>query len=237
MIRILCIESSTEVCSVAIVEDGKVVDFREDLNGLNHSKVLTVFIGELLIANNLKATDFNAVAVSEGPGSYTGLRIGVSVAKGFCYGSGISLIAISPLKAMAHFVINSSLQFEFNFIESDLFVPMIDARRMEVYCSTHNFKTETLAEVDALIINSESFNEQLSKYRLFFFGNGAGKCSEIIKSPNAHFVPGIYSSARNMAELAHQKYLENDFVNVAYFEPFYLKDFVAIKSTKNAFGL
>lgn len=233
MTRILCIESSTEVCSVAVVEDGKLIDFKEDLNGLSHSKLLTVFIDELLLVNKLNPKDFDAVAVSEGPGSYTGLRIGVSVAKGFCYGTGIPLIAISPLQAMAHHLISNSKQFGFELSGDDLFVPMIDARRMEVYGSIYNSKVETLAEVNALIIEEKSFEEQLKKSRLFFFGNGAEKCSDVIVNEHAVFIKGIYTSAKNMAALAQQKYVANDFVDVAYFEPFYLKDFVAIKSKKN----
>lgn len=237
MIRILCIESSTEVCSVAIVENAKVLDYKEDLSGLNHSKLLSVFIDQLLVKNQLTASSFNAVAVSEGPGSYTGLRIGVSVAKGFCYGAGLKLIAISPLKAMANYIISNEKQYGIEIKENDLFAPMIDARRMEVYCSVYNSLNETISEVDAKIIEDKSFSDLLNNSRVFFFGNGANKCKDLIKNTNARFIDNVFSSARNMAVLAHQKFNANEFVDVAYFEPFYLKDFVAIKSKKNILDL
>jgi tRNA threonylcarbamoyladenosine biosynthesis protein TsaB len=236
MSKILCIESSTEVCSVAIAENGRVLALREDKSGLNHSKLLTVFIDELMRENKLCASDFTAVAVSRGPGSYTGLRIGVSAAKGFCYGAGIPLIAICSLQAMAHHVIANSAHYGFDLSDNDVFVPMIDARRMEVYAASYNANSETLSDVDALIIDEHSFSEELKNERLFFFGNGAEKCKGVIEHSNAIFIDGIYTSAAHMAALAHQKLDAEDFVDTAYFEPFYLKNFIATKPKNSVLG-
>ena len=227
MPKILCIESSTEVCSVVIAENDRVLALREDKSGLNHSKMLTVFIDELMREKKLDASDFAAVAVSQGPGSYTGLRIGVSAAKGFCFGAGIPLIAISSLQAMAQHVVAYSTQNGFELSDNDVFVPMIDARRMEVYTASFSHKAETLSDVEALIVDEHAFSEELKNKRLFFFGNGAEKCKGVIEHPNAIFIDTIYTSAAHMAALAKQKFNNNDFVDLAYFEPFYLKNFIA----------
>lgn len=227
MAKILCIETSTEICSVAIVENGIVTDIREDQRGMNHSRLLTVFIDELMKSNKLKATDIDAVAVSEGPGSYTGLRIGVSVAKGFCYATSIPLIAISPLEAMAHQVINNQQLFSIQLQSSDLLVPMIDAKRMEVYRTIFNIYGEVVEKVDAVVVDELTFVELLNDRRLLFFGNGANKCKAVVDHPNAVFIENVITSANNMATLAQQRFEENKFVDLAYFEPFYLKDFIA----------
>lgn len=227
MAKILCLETSTEVCSVVIAENGKVSDVREDQSGLNHSRLLTVFIDELLKSNNLSVSDFDAVAVSEGPGSYTGLRIGVSVAKGLCFGATIPLIAISPLKAMAASVIAKCSDLGLQLTETDCLVPMIDARRMEVYRAIYSFLLKELSKVDAVVIDENTFAEALNNHRLIFFGNGAEKCKPVIEHANAYFVEGIITSAANMATLANEKFIAGQFVDLAYFEPFYLKDFVA----------
>ncbi|HKK81070.1 MAG TPA: tRNA (adenosine(37)-N6)-threonylcarbamoyltransferase complex dimerization subunit type 1 TsaB, partial [Prolixibacteraceae bacterium] len=158
MARILCIETSTGVCSAAIAENGKVVSVKEDATGMNHSTLLTVFIDELLKENRLEASSFDAVAVSEGPGSYTGLRIGVSAAKGFCFGAGVPLIAVSPLKSMVHGVLtNTDVKVE----KDSYLIPMIDARRMEVYCAKFNSNGAQLGEVKAEVIDKHSFSDAL----------------------------------------------------------------------------
>jgi tRNA threonylcarbamoyladenosine biosynthesis protein TsaB len=236
MSKILCIETSTEVCSVAIAQNGRVLALREDKSGLNHSKLLTVFIDELLRENKLNVSDFAAVAVSRGPGSYTGLRIGVSAAKGLCYGAGIPLIAVCPLQAMAQHVVANCSHFGFELSDNDVFVPMIDARRMEVYAAAFNHKAETLSEVEALIIDEHAFSEELKSKRLFFFGNGAQKCKGLIAHQNAFFIDEIYSSAAHMAILAHKQFEAEKFVDTAYFEPFYLKDFIATKPKNSVLG-
>jgi len=225
--RILCLETSTEVCSAAIVDDGIVTDFREDISGQNHSKLLTVFIAQLLESNHLKVSDLNAVAVSEGPGSYTGLRIGVSVAKGFCYAACIPLIAISPLEAMASHVIENTSDYQLEIQPRDLFIPMIDARRMEVFTAIYDKNLQTVQKVNALVVESTSFTAYAENSRLFLFGNGSAKCTDSLTDQNIHFIDGVLASSLNMATLANKKFQNNEFVDVAYFEPFYLKDFIA----------
>jgi tRNA threonylcarbamoyladenosine biosynthesis protein TsaB len=227
MACILCLETSTEVCSAAIAEDGKIVDFREDLTGQNHSRLLTAFISELLTANGMKASDFDAVAVSEGPGSYTGLRIGVSAAKGICYGAEIPLIAISPLEAMASYVIENKVDLDLIPREKDRLVPMIDARRMEVFMAEYDWQLNPISPVEARIIDAESFHDSEDESLLLFFGNGSAKCKTVLSDTRFRFIDGIIASSRNMAVLANHKFKLGNFVDVAYFEPFYLKDFIA----------
>jgi tRNA threonylcarbamoyladenosine biosynthesis protein TsaB len=234
MSRILCFESSTEVCSVAISKDGAVADLLEDRTGQNHSKLLTSFADELLKRNNLNATALDAVAVAQGPGSYTGLRIGVSAAKAICFAMSIPLIAVCPLEAMANYVASTMPQF--NFSSDDLFIPMIDARRMEVYTAIFNSKTQPVSEVQALVVDENSFSEKLSNHRCFFFGNGSSKCKGTIAHPNAIFIDEIITSAVNMAPVAYRKFEEKKFVDVAYFEPFYLKDFIATTPRNSVLG-
>lgn len=233
MAKILCIESSTGVCSVALAENGNLLDLKEDQSGLNHSKLLTAFVQDILKENNLQVRDLAAVAVSEGPGSYTGLRIGVSAAKGICYAAGIPLIAISPLKAMAHQVAQDLAQEN---REPSLLVPMIDARRMEVYRNIYDLQLNELEKTDAVVIEPGTFDKYLSKQSVFFFGNGADKCKEVLQHPNAHFLANVITSAKNMLSLATGKLEKHDFVDVAYFEPFYLKNFIATKPRKNVLG-
>ena len=227
MTKILCLESSTEVCSVAFVEDGVVVDFREDRKGLNHAKLLTVFIDDLLKSNCLKAGDLSALAVSEGPGSYTGLRIGVSAAKGICYAVEIPLIAISPLEAMANHLIKNTSKYGLSINPNELIVPMIDARRMEVYAAIYNHRGGVVRKVDALIIDRDTFATELAQAKVYFVGNGTEKCKTVIDHENAVFIDGIVASALNMADLAQKRFDAQQFVDVAYFEPFYLKNFIA----------
>jgi tRNA threonylcarbamoyladenosine biosynthesis protein TsaB len=227
MAKIICIESSTEVCSVALTEDGVLIDLIEDRTGQNHSRLLTVFIDEILKKNQWNASDANAIAVSQGPGSYTGLRIGVSAAKGICFALGIPLIAVCPLQAMvAHVVQNIEKEPDFT-PNNSLFIPMIDARRMEVYTATFNYQHEPLGNVEAKIIDSESFKDELNTHTCYFFGNGAMKCAETLIHPNTRFIDGIVTSAANMVALADGLFRAGKFVDVAYFEPFYLKDFMA----------
>ena len=235
--KILCIETSTEICSVILTEAGKIIDQLEDFSGMNHSKKLTQFIDDILKRNQLKAADLSAVAVSEGPGSYTGLRIGVSAAKGICFAVNKPLIAISPLKAMAHHVIQASTNLGFTPVIGDLLVPMIDARRMEVYRAIFNSRLETIREAEAVIVDEQTLDAELEHSRLLFFGNGAAKCKSVVHHPNALFIDGIITSAINLAALAQTKFELKEFADLAYFEPHYLKEFLAIKSNKNIFGL
>ncbi|MCK5729497.1 MAG: tRNA (adenosine(37)-N6)-threonylcarbamoyltransferase complex dimerization subunit type 1 TsaB [Draconibacterium sp.] len=220
MALILNIETSTEVCSVTISENGKLLHIKETLEGLSHSELLTVFIEELFAENDLNLNELDAVAVSKGPGSYTGLRIGVSVAKGLCYGLEIPLIAVNSLETMG---INAAL----NYSENVLFCPMIDARRMEVYTALYNKKGEEIKPVSAEIIEEDFLNEYLEDNKILFFGNGAEKCKTKITDPNAIFDGPRKTSAQFMQKLTEEKYNKMEFENVAYFEPFYLKNFVA----------
>ena len=233
MATILNIDTSTEVCSVSLGKDGISVALREDHAGKNHAMQLTLFIDELLQQKGISMHDTDAVAVSGGPGSYTGLRIGVSTAKGICYASGKPLIAIPSLEAMAHHVIFNSARYHLPDEASMLFCPMIDARRMEVYTAVYNAKGEQNQKISADIIDHQSFEEQLKTDKVAFFGNGSAKCRAAIGHENALFVADVHTSAAYIAPLAEKAYSEKRFVDTAYYEPYYLKDFVATVPTKN----
>ncbi len=231
MARILNIETSTTVCSVNIAENGKKMIGKETMIQNSHSKVLTVFIEEILKETNLKIKDFDAVAVSKGPGSYTGLRIGVSVAKGIAYGAGKKLISVNTLQNMA-WGAKQFLKPEGNI----LFAPMIDARRMEVYTQLFDNELNSVNKISAEIIDEQSFLKELEQKKIYFFGDGAAKCKETITHKNAVFIEELYPSADYMIEFSEKAFNENNFEDVAYFEPFYLKDFVAGIPKKNIFG-
>lgn len=226
---ILNIETSTSCCSTAITINGNVVAHRENLSGANHASELPVFIEQLLAEAKANAWKLDAVALSEGPGSYTGLRIGASTAKGICYGLNIPLIPIDTLQILC-----AAAKAKLNAQEENaLLCPMIDARRMEVYTALYQPQTLLrLGEIEAKIIDSEAFVELLTQRDIYFFGNGSGKCSEVITSKNAHFIEDIVPCACYMGHLAEQKAKEQllDVKQVAYYEPFYLKEFVAAPS-------
>lgn len=229
MAVILNIETSTQVCSASIASNGKVIAIRESFEDRSHASLLTVFIDELLQELKMDAAALDAVSVSEGPGSYTGLRIGVSVAKGICYAKKIPLIAVNTLQAMALMAANV-------VSETDLqYCSLIDARRMEVYSAIFNDKSDQIRETLAEIIDENSFKATLEKGKVAFYGNGASKCKDIIKNDNALFIDDIYPSAKYMAPLAQKAFDNNEFRDVAYFEPFYLKDFVATTPKKKVF--
>ncbi len=235
MALILNIETSTEVCSVALARDGKIIHIRENLAGQNHAMLLTVFINELLSETNIAIDQIEAVAVSGGPGSYTGLRIGVSVAKGICYASKLPLIAITSLEAMAHFVMKNLNKLHPLEADNILFCPMIDARRMEVYTSFYDKDGFPVRGIQADILDHQSYLSFLENNSVLFFGNGAPKFREAISHPNAIFINGIYTSSINMVPLAERDFCLQKFVDVAYYEPFYLKDFVATIPVKNIY--
>lgn len=222
MACILHIETSTDVCSVALSEDGAILFAKEDHEGRGHATVLGVFIDEVLSMADSHAKPIEAVAVSCGPGSYTGLRIGVSMAKGICYGRNIPLIALPTLKVLSVPVLLMD-----ELPEDALLCPMLDARRMEVYAAIYDRALNPLREVGADIIDSNSYEEYLNEHPVYFFGNGAAKCKEIIQHKNAHFIDGIEPLARWMFPLADREFHNGEFQDVAYFEPFYLKEFVA----------
>ncbi len=225
MALILNIDTSTSICSVALADSGEITTIKESNKGLNHSILLGTFIDEILCEKQLDVHQLDAVAVSMGPGSYTGLRIGVSMAKGLCFGAGKPLIAVPTLQALA-----SSVATEIN--ENALYCPMLDARRMEVYTAFFDRENRTVVDTKAEIINADSFSNLLTEHKIYFFGNGSDKIRNILTSPNAHFIANVETSARHMTQLAEQLFTAQQFADVAYFEPFYLKDFIATTPKK-----
>ncbi len=236
MAVILIIETSTEVCSVALSVDGILIDLIESKEGQNHARLVAVFAGELLSRNNVKPDELSAVAVSKGPGSYTGLRIGVSTAKGICFARHIPLIAIGTLEAMTQHVILNRKYFNIPEDKPTLFCPMIDARRMEVFSMLYNEDGSVLKPISTKIVDETFLSEELAGKQVVFFGNGSEKCRQALQSTNALFISDIDASAKFMCQLAWKLYYKNKFEDVAYFEPFYLKDFVATVSKKNLPG-
>ncbi len=236
MALLLHIETSTAVCSVALGKDGDLLALKETKEGMKHATHLTVFINNILKENNYTPTDLDGVVISMGPGSYTGLRIGVSTAKGICYGANLPLIATNTLQAMTKPLLdNKDILSQLSKPEQAYYCPMIDARRMEVYTAFFNNKNELVREISADIIDESSYSKELSKREIVFFGDGASKCKGMIKSKNGIFIDSITPSAIGMIELAETKFQNKEFEDVAYFEPFYLKDFVATTSKKNIF--
>lgn len=226
MACILHIETSTKACSVALSENGSLIFHQEDLEGPNHAVVCGVFVDEALSFANSHAIPVDAVAVSEGPGSYTGLRIGVSLAKGVCYGRDLPLLSVPTLKLLCVPVLLGKEELP----EDALLVPMIDARRMEVYSAVYDRSLREVRAVGADIVTADTYLPFLAEHPVYFFGNGAAKCQSVIQHPNAHFIEGIVPLAKWMFPLAERALHLGETRDVAYFEPFYLKDFVAIKS-------
>lgn len=223
MALILNIETATKNCSVCLAENGQILAIRELNDGnYSHAEKLHPFIQEVLKEAKITTNAIDAVAVSKGPGSYTGLRIGVSAAKGMCFGIDKPLISIETLKSLAHSIA----------VEEGLIVPMLDARRMEVYSAVYNSAYEKTREIKAEIIDEKSFREELLKGKVYFLGDGAAKCKNVITHDNAIFIDDEFPSAKEMAVLSYNKFKKNDIEDVAYFEPFYLKDFVAIPEKK-----
>ncbi len=226
MACILHIETSTKVCSVALSEDGALLFEKADVEGPSHSVSCGVFVDEALSFANSHAIPVDAVAVSQGPGSYTGLRIGVSMAKGVCYGYRVPLLAVSTLQLLCVPVL---LRHD-DLPEDALLVPQIDARRMEVYAGVYNRALREVRAVGADVVDADTYKEYLDKHPVYFFGDGATKCQSVIEHPNAHFIPDILPLAKNMYPLAERMLMRGEVQDVAYFEPFYLKEFVATKS-------
>ncbi len=238
---ILCLETSTKSCSVALGQNGKLIALKESIDAKHsHAENLTRYIEEVCRQARIHLKDIDAVAVSKGPGSFTGLRIGVSTAKGLCYALDKPLIGISSLEAMAAGQV-SSLKSQV----SSLFCPMIDARRMEVYCALYDENIKEICPASAEIVDENFISKVLSNKShishftspLYFFGDGAEKCKSQIKSTNAIFIDGINPSARFMIPLAEKYFDEKKFENLAYFEPFYLKDFFTPSISPKGEGL
>ncbi|REG88934.1 tRNA (adenosine(37)-N6)-threonylcarbamoyltransferase complex dimerization subunit type 1 TsaB [Winogradskyella sediminis] len=220
MALVLNIETATTNCSVSLSKDGETLVLKEDNSlGYSHAETLHLFIDEVFKIAKLKPIEVDAVAVSKGPGSYTGLRIGVSSAKGLCFALNKPLIAVSTLESLAQ-----QVGFKDGYV-----IPMLDARRMEVYSAVYNLNFELVREIQAEILTEESYSELLKESKVYFIGNGVEKTKGLIQHPNAVFIEGKLPSADNMARLAEYKYKKSDTEDVAYFEPYYLKDFVALK--------
>jgi tRNA threonylcarbamoyladenosine biosynthesis protein TsaB len=217
---ILNIETSTTNCSVSLSKEGETLVLKEDYNdNYSHAERLHIYIDEVLKEANLEPSKLDAIAISKGPGSYTGLRIGVSAAKGFCYALDKPLISISTLKALAQQV----------QIEDGVIVPMLDARRMEVYSAVFDSEYKQIRDTQAQILDKNSFTDYLEKGKVYFIGNGVEKTKTLITHPNAIFIENKLPSANEMSLLAFAKYKKNEIENLAYFEPYYLKDFIALK--------
>ena len=235
MACILHIETSTNVCSVAVSENGQCIfEQKEEGERGAGAERLGTMVDEAMSFTDNHAIPFDAVAVSCGPGSYTGLRIGVSMAKGICYGRDLKLIAVPTLELMCVPVLLRELiaNSQEPTAKEPLLCPMIDARRMEVYSALYDRGLKTVREVKADVVTADTYKEWLDERPIYFFGNGAKKCMETITHPNAHFVEGIEPIAKWMQPLAEKRFLNEQFEDVAYFVPFYLKDFVAIKAKK-----
>lgn len=231
MSLILSIETGTDICSVAIARDGELLSLRESDEGRDHAKKVAVFVDELLDETGISPDELDAIAVGMGPGSYTGLRIGVSFAKGLCYGLQIPLVAVGSLDALTEVAIedNEAGILDVENWDDSILCPMVDARRMEVYTQLFDSRGVALSQVKAEIVTEESFAQERRERQLVIFGNGAAKCRELL--PDAAYI-NVTPSARGLVRLAQRRLDEGRVEDIAYFEPFYLKDFVVIPSKK-----
>ena len=227
MACILHIDTSTDVCSVAVSEDSHTIFEQENHSGSNHAEQLGTMVDEAMSFANSHAIPFDAVAVSGGPGSYTGLRIGVSMAKGICYARGLKLVSVPTLELLCVPVLLREM------VEDDaLLCPMIDARRMEVYAGIYDRSLKPVREVGADIVDAETYKEWLDRRKVYFFGSGAKKCMDAINHPNACYIDGIEPLAKWMQPLAERRLVNGQTEDVAYYVQFYLKDFVATMPKK-----
>ena len=225
MAIILNLETATTNCSVSIARNGNVIALQEhDTPSYSHSEQLHVFIQEVMQKASLTLSDIDAIAVSKGPGSYTGLRIGVSSAKGLCYALDVPLISVATLRSLAHREKGDTYDFV---------IPLLDARRMEVYAAVFDSELNEIKETEAVIIDSNSFSEYAQLGKVLLVGSGAQKCQEILRNSNFNYDIKAVPSANEMGDLSYKKFLNQDFEDLAYFEPFYLKDFIMqTKKTK-----
>ena len=227
---ILHIDTSTDVCSAALTNNGVVVEEKVSYEGHSHASLLGLYVADCLKSAKENGLSLDAVAVSSGPGSYTGLRIGVSMAKGICFGLGIPLISVPTLELLASTVIR-------NHPEKDaLYCAMLDARRMEVYAAIYSQAREQVREAKADIVTAETYASYLNEGKVCFFGNGSEKCKSVIDHPNAVFIPDVHPVAAEMVSLAEERYAKGQFEDVAYFEPFYLKEFQATIAKNKVLG-
>jgi len=221
---ILHIETATQVCSIALAKDGKLLSLKEENKGFSHAENITVFMEIVLSASGKKIQQLDAVAVSAGPGSYTGLRIGASAAKGLCFALDKPLIAVPTLESLAVSFLN-----DFNVPNGAVLVPMIDARRMEVYCAVYDDQLREIEKTSAKVIDAGSFDNLPDGRPVYFFGDGAAKCKTMLEKTNRIFVDNIFPSGASMIKLAEEKFSNKTFENVSLFEPAYLKEFYTPK--------
>ena len=230
MAILLSIETATHISSVALHENGKLLASSELQIAQTAGSKLAVLVDNVMTSCELKATQLDGVAISAGPGSYTGLRIGVATAKGICFALNLPLIAVNTLELLAFQVRKNLSSTMFPLKESKILLcPMLDARRMEVYTLLADRDLRVVKQTEAKIVDEESYQEELVSGQVIFFGNGSGKCREVIKSDNAHFINGVEPSAMEMGELAFMKWQKGEMEDLAAFEPFYLKDFMIRK--------
>lgn len=225
MMRLLSIETSTQVCSVAIHQQGELIAFRELREPRSAASQLAPMIDAIMIESSTQSAMFDAVVVAAGPGSYTGLRIGVATAKGICFALNLPLIAVNTLDLVAQ----QGKELISN--KASLLCPMLDARRMEVYCKLVDYSLNEVEPTQAKIIEATSFNEYLEKNPVYFIGEGAAKCREIISHANANFLDDVIPTATHLGKMGYRKWMQQDFEDAATFEPFYLKDFLIRKPT------
>jgi len=222
MAKLLFLETATQICSVALAEDGVLLSIKESDSSNSHSSLLTTFIQDIVAEAEIKLQDLDGIVISKGPGSYTGLRIGVSAAKGLCYSLDKPLIAVNTLQSMAAGICREAGDI------NALFCPMIDARRMEVYTALFDKQNNELEATSAKIIDENSYGELLNDHTIYFGGDGAEKCKSVLSlNSNARFLDDFRISAKDMIKIAFQKFRARQFEDVAYFEPYYLKDFIA----------
>jgi tRNA threonylcarbamoyladenosine biosynthesis protein TsaB len=232
---IICLETATNLCSVALCNSAGVISLRESNEPKSHASILTLLIEEILKVSGIRARDLEAIAVSKGPGSYTGLRIGVSVAKGIAYAASIPIIGIETTLSM-FWGISGSRKESPEADKNTLFCPMLDARRMEVYYAIYDASGNIIKDISAEIISEDTFISIPESQKIIFFGDGAAKCTEVIKRNNIHFAADFRISASHMHKPVFQAHKNRHYEDVAYFEPLYLKDFITSKPRKNILG-
>ena len=225
---ILNIETATSVCSVSLASGAETIAIRESKEKNIHATKVTLFAEEVCHDARIGMNQLDAIAVSKGPGSYTGLRIGVSTAKGFCYALGIPLISVPTLQSMA---LQASRKFkpDHTVKVKVLYCPMIDARRMEVYTALYDTGNREVMPVEAMIIDEASFEKELVDKQIYYFGDGAEKCKATLEKSGMTYIEGIFNTSESMAAISAEKFLNQDFEDLAYFEPYYLKDFISGK--------
>jgi tRNA threonylcarbamoyladenosine biosynthesis protein TsaB len=229
---ILCFETATSVCSVALCDTSGIISLKESRENKSHAAQLTLFVDDILNSAGLEARDLDAVAVSKGPGSYTGLRIGVSVAKGIAYAASIPLIGIDTTKSMFYGIIDGANE-KYGTDNNSYFCPMLDAKRMEVYYSVFDAKGKTIKEISAAVLDEDSFTDIPESVKILFFGDGSAKCNGIVKHKNTIIAKDFEISASFMYRPVYEAFNKLRFEDIAYFEPFYLKDFIATVPKKN----